>query len=548
MRQEPKQRSRTAANSRPDGAGQQSGSSKIKYFKFLNRLLLYCAVALLLCCFASPANANVFGSQMFTGKFSAEQFSGFNPNYQISIGDKITVRMWGAFTFEGTLTVDPQGNVFIPNVGPVNILGVRNAELNSLVEANIQKVYRSNVGVYASLEAAQPVKVFVTGFVKQPGLYGGLSSDSVLYYMDKAGGVDPDRGSFIDIAVMRNGQVRKNINLYEFLLHGKLELIQMADGDTIVVGPRRHTVLITGEAHNPYRFEFVTPQIKASDALSFARPKPGATHISIVRKQGMEKTSEYYSLDKIDGVMLNDGDEAALLADRFPGTILVRVEGAHSGEYALILPYGATMNDVLSRIAPNIRSNLEAVQLFRKSVAVRQKEMLLASLQTLETHVLTARSATQDEASLRTKEAEMVMKFVERARNIEPKGQIILGSKEEAVKTLMEDGDIIRIPEKNSLVMVHGEVLFPNAILHIDGKDADYYIEQAGGYTQNADKARTIVLHQSGAFAEGDSARVKAGDEVLVLPKVEVKSIEIAKGITQILYQLAIAAKVALGL
>lgn len=510
--------------------------------------LFLCLLLSALCCPVSQVSAAVFGEQMFTGKFSAEQFSGFNPNYQIAVGDKIALRMWGAFTFEGALTVDPQGNIFIPNVGPVNILGVKNAELNKVVEANIQKVYRSNVGVYASLEAAVPVKVFVTGFVKNPGLYGGLSSDSVLYYLDKAGGVDPERGSFIDITVMRGGTIRKKVNLYDFLFNGRIELIQMADGDTIVVGPRRHTITITGEVHNPYQFEFSEPVLKASDALSFARPKPGATHISIVRKQGTERTSEYYPINQLNGVSFNDGDEVSVLADRYAGTILVRVEGAHSGEHALILPYGATMKDVLERVVPNQRSNLDAVQLFRKSVSARQKEMLLASLQSLETHVLTARSATKEESELRAKEAEMVIKFVERAKAIEPKGQVVLGSKEAAKETLLEDGDIVRIPEKTSLVMVHGEVLFPSAILHRPGKEADYYIEQSGGYTQNADKARVLVLHQNGMFDDNGSSKVKAGDEIIVLPKVEVKSIEVAKGITQILYHLAIAAKVALGL
>ncbi len=526
--------------------------SEVRTQTFRRRSLysIVCILLSALCFLSSPAFADVFGIQMFTGKFSSEQFSGFNPNYQISIGDRITLKMWGAFTFEGTLLVDPQGNIFIPNVGPVKVQGVRNAELNPIVEANIQKVYRSNVGVYASLEAAQPVKVFVTGFVKNPGLYGGLSSDSILYYLDKAGGVDPERGSFIDISLMRGENVRKKINLYDFLLNGKLDLIQMLDGDTIVVGPRKHIISFSGEVYNAFQFEFADKQISINEALSLARPKPAATHISIVRKQGVERKSEYYSLDKINNIMLNDGDEVGIFADKYPATILVRIEGAHSGEHALILPYGATMKDVISRIVPNQRSNLESVQLFRKSVAKRQKEMLLASLQSLETHVLTARSATSDEASLRAKEAEMVMKFVERARNIEPKGQIVLGSKEDAQKTLLEDGDVVHIPETTSSVMVHGEVLFPNAILHKDSKDIDYYIEQAGGYTQNADKARVIVLQQNGKFKDKDnmSLIINPGDEILALPKVEVKRIEVAKGISQIIYQLAIAAKVALGL
>lgn len=121
----------------------------------------------------------LFGSQLFSGRFASEAFSGFNPEYRIAVGDRVSVRMWGAFNFEAAQAVDAQGNIFIPNVGPVRVLGVRNADLNQQVESQVKRTFRASVGVYATLEAAQPVKVYVTGFVRAPGLYGGLSSDSV---------------------------------------------------------------------------------------------------------------------------------------------------------------------------------------------------------------------------------------------------------------------------------------------------------------------------------------------------------------------------------
>ncbi|MEM0326249.1 MAG: hypothetical protein QW733_04400, partial [Desulfurococcaceae archaeon] len=55
---------------------------------------------------------------------------------------------------------------------------VRNAELNNVIESAVRKVFKDLVGVYASLETAVPVKVFVTGFVRNP----------ILYYLDRAGG------------------------------------------------------------------------------------------------------------------------------------------------------------------------------------------------------------------------------------------------------------------------------------------------------------------------------------------------------------------------
>ena len=43
-------------------------------------------------------------------------------------------------------------------------------------------------------------------------------------------------------------------------------------------------------------------------------------------------------------------------------------------------------------------------------------------------------------------------------------------------------------------------------------------------------------------------ASVRPGDEILVLPKIDVKSRQIAKDLTQIIYQVAVSAGVVLGL
>ena len=197
----------------------------------------------------------VFGSQIFTGRFASQSFSGFNPDYQIAVGDRLLLRMWGAVTYEAYQNVDPQGNVFVPQVGPIAVLGVRNTDLNRRVEEQVKRVFKSNVGVYATLDSAQPVKLYVTGFVRAPGLYAGLSSDSPLSYLDKAGGIDPERGSFLNVQVMRDGRQRATLDLYRFLLDGVIDRPQLQDGDTLVVQPRRSVVTVTGEAQNPYLFE-----------------------------------------------------------------------------------------------------------------------------------------------------------------------------------------------------------------------------------------------------------------------------------------------------
>jgi protein involved in polysaccharide export with SLBB domain len=500
---------------------------------------------------ADPALAPkplLFGSQLFSGRFASETFSGFNPEYTVAVGDRISVRMWGAFNLEVVQAVDAQGNIFIANVGPVRVLGVRNADLNPLVESQVKRTFRASVGVYATLEAAQPVKVYVTGFVRAPGLYGGVSSDSVLYFLDRAGGIDPDRGSYLRVDVLRAGQQRARIDLYRFLLEGKIEPLQLQDGDTIVAAPRGHTVQIGGEVLNPFVFEFSDAEIGADRLLAIARPRPAATHMSIVRKFGAERRSEYHPLSTASGVRIRDGDEVTLTSDKYPGTILVHIDGAHLGERTLVLPYGAQLKDALARVKPSAQARVAAVQLYRRSVADRQKELLEVSLRNLETYALTARSSTSEEAALRGREAQRIVEFIDRARGVQPRGQVTLGRAVAAGETLLEDGDVIRVPETSNLVIVSGEVLFPSALVFDRETGYEGYIAKAGGFTQGADQTRVVVVRQDGTIGEADKTDMQPGDELMVLAKIETKNVEVARAITQIVYQTAVAARIALGL
>lgn len=491
----------------------------------------------------------VFGSQMFTGRFGTEPFAGFNPDYQIAIGDRVAVRMWGAFTFDAVMVVDAQGNLFLPNVGPVSVAGVRNGDLSKQLEGQVKRTFRSNVGVYATLETAQPVKVYVTGFVRAPGLYGGLSSNSVLYYLDRAGGIDPDRGSYLQVDVLRAGKKRATVNLYKFLLDGQIDPLQLQDGDTVVALPRKHAVQVNGEVLNPYVFEFDRAAVSGAELLAVARPRPGATHLSVVRNVGAQRRSEYHPLADADKVTIQDGDEVSVTSDKSPGTILVRVEGAHVGERTLVLPYGAQLKDAIARLKPVPQARVEALQLFRRSVAQRQKELLDTSLRSLETYALTSRSSTSEEAALRVRESQQILEFVERARNVQPRGQVILAQGGQSGDILLEDGDVLRIPERRQLVLVSGEVLFPNALAFDGRASTEDYISRSGGYTQGADRAKVLVVRQDGSVTEARSASsLEPGDEIMVLPKIETKSIEVTRGITQILYQIAVSAKVLLSL
>jgi hypothetical protein len=57
-----------------------------------------------------------------------------------------------------------------------------------------------------------------------------------------------------------------------------------------------------------------------------------------------------------------------------------------------------------------------------------------------------------------------------------------------------------------------------------------------------------VVVRQDGSVMESGAPRLQPGDEIMVLPKVQAKNVEVARGLTQILFQIAVVAKTALGL
>lgn len=501
----------------------------------------------------------VLGQNLFNGSFGRQQFTGFNPSYRIAVGDKVLLQLWGAVESQGEQIVDPQGNIFISQVGPVNIAGVLNSELNNAVAKALGRIYKKDVHVYASLVSSQPVKVFVTGNVLSPGLYSGLSSESILAYLDRAGGVDPLRGSYLDIVLKRGNRTIETFNLYDFLVKGQLPQRQLYEGDVIVVGSRKSVIGFDGLVENPYQIEFSTTAVPIAAAMQLVQPLPSATHIAIERNQGLVKEVEYLEIKRAiaQELILFAGDSVSVVSDKIQGSIGVQIEGEHLGQAQYVLPYGAKLSDLLVQIKLSELSNISALQLYRVSLAEKQSDALLTTLNTLQSQVLGARSDTLEEASLRTQEAKLILQFIERAKQIKPKGQVILDSDQDFGDVVLENGDTIVIPSISKLVRVNGEVLFPNAVIFDKKYSPKDYIRLAGGFSQSAKKSRIILKKANGAVREIDSKRgrlskvdyqVVAGDEILVLPNVDSKSFQHAKDVFQIVYQLALSAGVVLSI
>ncbi|EAT11625.1 polysaccharide export protein [Bermanella marisrubri] len=505
----------------------------------------------------SQAKGDVFANWLFTGAFARTAFSGINPAYRISQGDSLLVQLWGGIDYQNETKVDAQGNIFIPKVGPVKVQGVNNADLNKVVLKSIKRVYKSNVEAYVTLMSSQTVKVFLSGMVNNPGLYEGQSADSILAFIDKAGGIREQMGSYRDIEVKRNGKTQTKIDLYQFIEQGRLPNIQLQDGDVIFVSPKVGDITITGEVGFEGRYEVIGNQTSLKSVLSAVAIKDSATHITIVEphnSEGMKEVkAKQYRIGDTAGVTLRAGSSVKVSSQLRAKSISVEVIGEHDSEFEMVVPWGATLADLLGKVEYSALSNKNAIQLYRESVAKRQKDMLMASLQSLEQSVLTARSETTEAAKLRAAEAETILKWIDKAKQVEPRGQVLLADGYNPNEVILQQGDKVVIPSKTSLVMIHGEVLFPTAITYNADLDVEEYIGKAGGTTADIDDANILIMKPNGSFVDvnsdlSDEDVIAPGDEIFVLAKPDVKSLQLTKDITQILYQVAVSAAVVVAL
>lgn len=488
-----------------------------------------------------------YGANLFRGNFANTYHEGLQPQYVISPGDRIMLRVWGAFTYDDVLVVDQQGNIFVPEVGPISVGGLSHSQLQNTIKNQISSVFTSNVQLYTNLMSSQPVAVFVTGHVFNPGRYAGGQQDSILYYIDKAGGIVPERGSFRHIAVKRGKQIIANVDLYEFLNSGELPAVQLQDGDVILVRDRGIGIAATGLIRQPAFYEFDPGKVSGASLINVAWPQPSASHVSVSGTRKGAEFHTYMTMAEFKTFRLQDEDVVEFHADTPGDTIMVGATGAIRGNSRFPVRKGTTLRQLLQyvKIDADLAST-SSIYLRRQSVAEQQKKTIKDALIRLEQRALTATSNSVDEANIRIKEAELVQDFVQRASAIEPDGVVVVCHKGEINDLILEEGDTIYVPQKSDVVQIAGEVTMPKAVVFNEKLKLRDYIASAGGYTDRADSRNVLVLKPNGEVGPLSSLGVGPGDQIMVLPAYDSKAVQSIKDIVQIVYQLAVSAGVVL--
>lgn len=420
-----------------------------------------CIVLLLLT--AIPVHAEdvpkPFAANLFTGNFAKGTGTAVCES-----GDCVVLRLWGeSLSVDTTLVVAGDGNINVPEIGTVQVAGLAHDKIVDALKSKLQAAGHGGAQIYVAPLDTRPVTVFVTGCVEKPGTYQSSAQDSVLAFLDKAGGVSAGRGSYRDIVLMRNGQKTASFDLYPFVRSGILSHVRFKDGDTIVVGKMGPTVTATGVVRNQAVFEFPAGQVSGKALMELAAPEGRATHVTITGTRNGVPYNTYIPLRNLAALQLRDGDSVQFSADVAGRTILVQVEGAVKGAARFPVRQGARLSEVINFISVEpTRARLDAMYIKRKSVAARQKKAIQESLRRLEESAMTAPSQSTEEAGIRAKEAENISKFVAQAKQVEPEGIVVLDKKSDIT---LENGDIIVIPPKSDVVLVTGEVMMPQAMV-----------------------------------------------------------------------------------
>lgn len=486
----------------------------------------------------------VFGAGLFLQTATASSDAP-NPNYMLTPGDRVSVRVWGAVEAEANSAIDPSGNFFLPNIGPIPLAGTRTGDLQRVVQEQVARVYTQQVQVYATVLSAQRIGVFVAGFVRTPGRFGGTAADSVLDFLVRAGGVDASRGSFREISILRGGRNVASVDLYRFLLDGRLPALRLQEGDTILVGRQRALVGADGAVRNNFLFEVPGQIMTGRELIEYARPLPSATNAIIQGSRDGRPFSRYATLNEMQNIRLGDQDVVTFITDRPAQTVRVMVEGSRIGPSVLVMDRDAQLCNALDYIEVDpVLADTRSVYILRASVAAQQRRAIDEAADRLERALFLAVSPTQGVAAIRTAEAQQISTYLQRARRITPEGRVVVFNGGRCTSVRLEDADIIVIPERRETVLVTGEVGMARAVVYTPGITVAELVRQAGGLTARGSMGSIMIRRASGEVILDPRDPPRPGDELIALPRLDPRYLQMATDVMQVLFQAALAARV----
>ena len=417
----------------------------------------------------------VFGRDIFNNKsltFEPQMNIATPQNYVLGPGDQLIIDIYGASQETHTLTVSPDGDVTIPDFGPVHVSGLT-------VEAAHRRI-RSKVGTYfessdikVSVGQTRTILVNVMGEVKTPGTYTLSAFSTVFHALYRAGGIN-DLGTLRNIKVFRQGRQISVVDIYEFILNGRLAgNVRLQDNDVIQVGPYESIVDISGSVKRPMAYEMRKSESLAT-LLKYSGGFTGDAFKKLLRVlRKSEDLKSVYNVEEFElaDFKVDDGDEVIVDAviDRYKNMVEVKGAVFRPGMYRL----GEKVNSVRSLL--EMASGLTEEAMSSRAVMRRMKP-----------------NRTQEVLSI----------------DIEG---ILKGSTPDVA---LQNEDVLFIPtlaEHQNLrtLTIDGQVIFPGTYEYAENMTIEDLILQAGGLTDAASTAKIDVSRRL-----RDPSATEAGMEI----------------------------------
>jgi polysaccharide export outer membrane protein len=285
-----------------------------------------------------------FGLELFDREIST-----FSPvddmpapdGYRVGPGDSINLYLYGNEEIDAALSVNREGQLILPRLGPLSVAGLTFEQVKEVIEAKVASQLVATKAV-VSLGKLRAINVFLAGDVLAPGSYSVSGLSTVLQVLYAGGGVS-EIGSLRNIQVKRRGKVVATLDAYDILLRGDTSGdVRLASGDTVFVATAERLVAVDGEVKRPAIYETL-PSDTLGDLLQMSGGLSAsgyAKSASIERRMPGQSSVTRVQVDldnsKDLGQALFDGDRlvVAAIKEEVGNQVLLRGAAARPGGYA----------------------------------------------------------------------------------------------------------------------------------------------------------------------------------------------------------------------
>lgn len=211
-----------------------------------------------------------FGNEIFnksSSGFSATGSISIPFNYILGPGDGIKINIWGSKEKLYKVDVNYEGEIFIPQIGTIYVQAKSLSEVKQIVTDKIHHKY-PGTQIYLSVTNPKLLNISVNGEVNSTGQYTLSPLSNIQHAILFADGIR-NNGSMRNIALLRNGKIIKEFDLYPYLLTGTKDEVFLLSNDVIFIPIADKKVAIQGNVKRNAIFELKNEE-GLKELISFA--------------------------------------------------------------------------------------------------------------------------------------------------------------------------------------------------------------------------------------------------------------------------------------